>query len=164
MTSKSPKPPQQRHIFWLVDEDVASARRILSVLGQVSTDSSPPGPAAESGEDSRRAAGLEQAQLLLSLRRRRIELLGSPFSFEPPFIMLAALFAIEGREPQVNITRLTQLTMITMSTALRWLTVLERKGLIERGSIESDERLVTLSLTSEGREAMANIFSGLDSD
>jgi DNA-binding MarR family transcriptional regulator len=78
--------------------------------------------------------------------------------------MLAALFAIEGREPQVNITRLTQLTMITMSTALRWLTVLERKGLIERGSIESDERLVTLSLTSEGREAMANIFSGLDSD
>lgn len=153
--------------FWLAKEDVAAARRILSLLG----DGAGAVPAREIGNPEGRSSSsrtrqkaIERAQLSLSLRQRRIEVLGVRFSSDAPFAMLVALFVLEDREPGLGITRLGIFARLGISTTLRWLDYLIKHGWVTRSGVSGDKRKARVNLTEKGRTALERLFSWVDED
>ena len=163
-----PAPKSGRgQFFWLAEEDVAAARRILSLLGQESGTL----PAREIGKPEKpasisrsRQSIIERAQLSLSLRQRRIEVLGPRFSSDAPFAMLVALFVLEDREPGLGVTRLGIFARLGISTTLRWLDYLLKYGWVTRTGVSGDKRKARITLTDKGRMALERLFSWVNEE
>lgn len=140
--------PASRRIL-MTEQDAESARRLLSLLAP-----------ADSGKASTTSRGerVQHAQAQLDLRYRRFKVLGKPFAAEAPFAMLLALYASEAREPQLTLSRLTELARITHPTAYRWVELLENAGWIDRADDPEDARKVLLRLRPAARNALDELF------
>lgn len=147
-----------RHDLLLTEQDVAAARRVLNILcvRGAQTSETDGAPVKEPSTDRQKT--FKQAELLLAMRLRRIEILGDRFSSEPPFTMLLALFVVQNFEPTVTATRLGELSGMGSSTTLRWLSILLREGWVKRQSTKVDRRKAQISLTEKSRVAMDRLL------
>ena len=139
------------------EDDVDAAERLLSLIAR-SRDLSQRAAAGQPG-NSNRSVALEQAQIALALRQRRVRFFEGSFSAEPPFTLLLALYANQDREPVMTYTRLIQLAWVSSGTAARWLDRLAEDGWIERTDHLEDQRRIFMSLTAKARKALDDLFS-----
>jgi DNA-binding MarR family transcriptional regulator len=84
------------------------------------------------------------------LRRKLFD----PYLFgEPAWEILLALYVADV-ERRLSIAQLTAVTHVPLTTALRWLALLEDQDLVSRTIAPDDQRIVLIELTDSGRRAM----------
>lgn len=80
---------------------------------------------------------------------------GSDIVGEPAWDMLLFLYANAGEEDRMLKTSVTNASGVPHSTALRYLTMLEQKGLVEINRSLSDSRVQLVALTPSGFSKMS---------
>ena len=95
-------------------------------------------------------------------RRARARVFSDDALFgEPAWDMLLDLFIAEADGKPLSITAACIGAAVPTSTALRWLVILEERGLVRRENDPRDARRVFLHLTSEGHARMTGYFMQL---
>lgn len=95
-------------------------------------------------------------------RRTRARVFSDDALFgEPAWDMLLDLFIAEAEGKQLSVTAACIGAAVPTSTALRWLVILEERGLVRRENDPRDARRVFLHLTSEGYARMTAYFTQL---
>lgn len=93
-------------------------------------------------------------------RRRRADIFGDDALFgEPAWDILLDLFVAGEKHKRVGVTSACIGSGVPSTTALRWLSVLETRGLVEREYDEQDARRSFVRLTPKGRECMVTYLS-----
>lgn len=92
----------------------------------------------------------------LKLRKRRGQLLGESLFADPAWDVLLDLFVAEYAGRKVSVSSACLAAGVPLSTALRWLSKLEAKGLVVRRPDEQDARRTHVMLTDD---AVARIHS-----
>jgi DNA-binding MarR family transcriptional regulator len=87
-------------------------------------------------------------------RRRRPKYFDRSLFGEPAWDMLLDLFANAALGRQVNVTSLCLAANVPQSTALRYITLLEENGLIERCASPEDGRVMLVDLSTTGYRQM----------
>lgn len=80
---------------------------------------------------------------------------------EPGWDMLLDLYEAELNQVRMMVSSVCVGSGVPATTALRWLKVMERRGLIARQSDPRDARRVFISLTPQARGAMDALFDAL---
>ena len=107
-------------------------------------------------------AWAEVARSSYSERRRRGEIFSDPTLFgEPAWDIMLDLFIAAKERKRLPVTSACIGAAVPVTTALRWLTVLEDKGLIVRENDTADARRVFVRLSAEGYEKMIAYFSSV---
>jgi len=110
-------------------------------------------------------AWAEVARSTYQERRRRGEIFDDPTLFgEPAWDILLDLFIAAKERKRLPVTSACIGAAVPATTALRWLTVLEDKGLILRENDTADARRVFVRLSSDGYEKMITYFSRVAND
>ncbi|MCW1429932.1 winged helix DNA-binding protein [Novosphingobium sp. JCM 18896] len=81
---------------------------------------------------------------------------------EPAWDMLLDLLAAQGSKKRISVTSACLASNVPLTTALRWITVLEGKGLVEREEDEMDARRTFLKLTRKARGLLRTYFVELE--
>lgn len=99
---------------------------------------------------------IERAERLYRERRRRDARLGGTAELfgEPSWDMLLDLFIAQGRARPVSVSSACIASSTPQSTALRYVGLLEREGLIRRAKDPQDGRRQYLELTDVGFSSM----------
>lgn len=98
-------------------------------------------------------------------RRKRSDIFNDPALFgEPAWDILLDLFIAAKERKRLPVTSACIGAAVPATTALRWLTVLEDKGLIVRENDIADARRVFVRLSSDGYEKMVAYFSDVAAD
>jgi DNA-binding MarR family transcriptional regulator len=79
---------------------------------------------------------------------------------DPAWDMLLALYAAELAQQRMPVSSLCIASNVPTTTALRWISHLEREELVERRPDLLDARRFFISLTKRAGEAMAQYFAG----
>ncbi len=159
-SNPAPRLPLAERLSSLIDEIAglaveagAPARRIMPA----------PLPAAGPGQASSRdpvpQSLADLARRLYALRRRRTRHLPEELFGEPAWDILLDLFiaAEEGR--LIPVTSACIAADVPGTTALRWLTLLEARSMIERRPDPRDGRRCHVALTVAGYTAMASCLA-----
>lgn len=110
-------------------------------------------------------AWAEVARSTYQERRRRGEIFNDPTLFgEPAWDILLDLFIAAKERKRLPVTSACIGAAVPATTALRWLTVLEDKGLILRENDTADARRVFVRLSTDGYEKMITYFSHVAAD
>lgn len=80
---------------------------------------------------------------------------------DPAWDMLLELYAAALTQRKLTVSRLGGRSGVPMTTALRWMGTLEKRGLIERSHDRLDGRRVFLTLSQKGQDAMSAYFDDL---
>ena len=123
--------------------------------------------AAEDGRDvSRSSAGqdhpiwVELARQTYEDRRRRTKIFRSDDLFgEPAWDILLDLFIAAKERRRVSVTSACIGSAVPSTTALRWITILEKQGLLLREADPGDARRVYVKLSARGYAAMLEYFA-----
>jgi DNA-binding MarR family transcriptional regulator len=83
------------------------------------------------------------------MRRARDHVLPSELTGEPAWDMLLAMYSEEATG--MTISSVCYGSGVPHSTAVRWISMLEQEGLIERVEHPRDEKIILVSLTASGR-------------
>lgn len=98
-------------------------------------------------------------------RRRRAAVFQDQTLFgEPAWDILLDLFIAAKERKRLPVTSACIGAAVPATTALRWLTVLEDKGLIVRENDTADARRVFVRLSAEGYEKMLTYFAEVSGD
>ena len=93
-------------------------------------------------------------------RRRRNRTFGDAELFgEPAWDILLDLFHAAKQRKRVSVTSACIAADVPSSTALRWIAVLEQKGLVIRESDPSDARRIFVRLSTVGYGRMVDFFA-----
>jgi len=92
-------------------------------------------------------------------RRRREQLFDSDLFGEPAWDLLLDLFVSSRESRPVSVTSACVAAGVPTTTALRWISVLEAKGLIVRENDPNDARRVHLRLTETANDKMLTYYS-----
>lgn len=103
-------------------------------------------------------AGLVAARNAYAGRRRRERFLAADLFGEPTWDILLDLYIAAGEGRSVPTTSACIGAHVPPTTALRWLRVLEARGLVEREDDGADGRRTFVCLTSQGIEAMNGLM------
>lgn len=110
-------------------------------------------------------AWAEVARSVYRERRHRSDVFGDPTLFgEPAWDILLDLFIAAKERKRLPVTSACIGAAVPATTALRWLTVLEEKGLILRENDTADARRVFVRLSADGYEKMVTYFTHVASD
>jgi DNA-binding MarR family transcriptional regulator len=101
---------------------------------------------------------LERARFILRVRRSRERLLGRAMIGEPAFDLLLSLYVQQGQQEN-SLTSLAQTAGIPYSSAMRWVSYLGDKDLIERSHSDENRRSLPVRLTQTGRAVMDELLS-----
>lgn len=93
-------------------------------------------------------------------RRRRSKYFDVDLFGEPAWDMLLDLFVAWAVERRLSVTALCYGSGSSQTTALRWLGVLESKGLVGRSADKFDKRRVWVMLTKQGDLAVRSYLLG----
>lgn len=95
---------------------------------------------------------------LLKARQMRSRFFGVDLFADPAWDMLLDLSAARVEHRRVSVTSLCIASGVPNTTALRWMKLLERAGLIERIEDDTDRRRAFVALTEAGASAVARYF------
>lgn len=112
-----------------------------------------------------REAGV-QAKLVRKLqkaRSRRTDFLCSSLFAEPAWDMLLELFASAAEQKRITIGELCVASMVPQTTALRWIDVLLKEGLVVRRPDPLDGRRIHMEITPSAYRAMQDYAVQLSS-
>ena len=116
-----------------------------------------PSPASASSRELLQMA--EQARAIYRGRRLRAQLLGDEGLFgEPAWDLLLDLFIAEAEGKRLSVTAACIGAAVPTSTALRWIVILETRGLVRRENDPADARRVFLHLTDDGQRKLTAYF------
>lgn len=99
------------------------------------------------------------ARQIYQTRRKRDKQIGRQFFGEPSWDILLDLFIHHDGDVPVSVTNACIGSTAPQSTALRWLALMEREGLIERYHTPADRRVALLRLTPKGLRLMRDVLS-----
>ena len=108
-------------------------------------------------EDSREAL-IDLARWIYDSRRERDRFLGSAMLGEPVWDMLLALYCLPPRGEPLCVSSLCYAAGAPQTTALRWVQLMEQKGLIERSRDPADARRTYVSLSDDGDRMMTALL------
>lgn len=109
--------------------------------------------------ERRSRASVVDVRRYIESRRRRERLLGDNLFSDPAWDMLLQLYAANLRQKQLTVTSLCIASGAPSSTALRWISVLERRGLITQQDDPADRLRLLVSLSPEGVTRMSAFFA-----
>jgi DNA-binding MarR family transcriptional regulator len=111
--------------------------------------------AVNTGAGSRkREAYFALATRIYEMRRQRTEFWPAELFGEPAWDIMLDLYIRECEGREVNVTSVCIASSVPQSTALRWVSLLESNGLIERRGAPHDFRVQYLRLTKDGSQRM----------
>jgi len=94
------------------------------------------------------------------VRRMRSQIFGDSDLFgEPAWDMLLDLYIASGEGKRVPVTSACIGAAVPTTTALRWLTMLEDRGLVVREHDKHDARRIFVRLTADAETKMASYFT-----
>jgi len=106
---------------------------------------------------------IEIADGLYRLRRRREALMSPAFGADlfadPAWDILLDLYVKNGRNEDVSVTQACSAAVVPVTTALRYITVLADRGLIERSKNPDDGRSYLLRLSADALHLMEDILT-----
>lgn len=91
-------------------------------------------------------------------RRKRIIYFGDWMFGEPAWDILLVLY-IDSKLQRCTVGRLTELAGAALTTIIRWIEALEKRGFVRRTPHPNDRRSSFIELTSKGEEALNSYFS-----
>lgn len=97
---------------------------------------------------------------ILEARRRRNKFFDSELFADPGWDILLELYAMELAQERVSVSKLCLAAGVPASTALRWITKMEKDGLLKRREDPLDGRRVWIALSDEASDAMERYFGG----
>jgi DNA-binding MarR family transcriptional regulator len=109
----------------------------------------------------REGAARRAAQKFYRARQARGAFFDVTFFGEPGWDILLDLFASEGIGRPASITSACVAAGVPPSTALRWISVLVERGMIERTADIADARRIFLTLTEKSRGALIDYFANM---
>ena len=92
-------------------------------------------------------------------RKRRNTIVPGFLFADPAWDLLLALYRAELRQYKLSVTKLCLHSQVPTTTALRWITILQREGLLARFADQLDGRRYYTRLTDAGSTAMMRYFS-----
>lgn len=95
---------------------------------------------------------------MLKSRRERDQFFDGDLFADPAWDMLLELYAAKLGQQRVSVGSLCNAAAVPATTALRWISLLEGKGLDERKADPVDGRRYHLSLSSSALDAIASYF------
>lgn len=153
-------PERVRTLRAMATSLLAMARELEGESSQAGTgpaEAALPRPGAELPD---RAALLDRtAQDYANRRQRRRHFTAELFG-EPAWDLLLDLFRARLEGKMITVTSACIAADVPLSTALRWLGVLEGEGLVERSRNVSDQRSTWVRLTDTGASAMIEYTQG----
>jgi hypothetical protein len=96
---------------------------------------------------------------IIRARRLREKYLGSDLFADPAWDMLLDLFAAQLERRQVSVSSLCLAAAVPPTTALRWISILEAKGILLRQSDSRDARRVWLRISDEMTAKLTEFFA-----
>lgn len=155
-----------------IENQAASLTRRLLVLGNqvmsLAREMAHSVPSAEAGvtaQNDPEALALDSdlwfllAQEFYSERRRRKEFLPADLFGEPAWDIMLDLYVAAKLDKRIAVTSACLGADVPVTTALRWLHLLEVKGLIERYDDDRDQRRTFVRLTTQGYASMTRYFA-----
>jgi DNA-binding MarR family transcriptional regulator len=100
------------------------------------------------------AVKAQQVRSTIKSRRLREDVFGENLFGEPAWDMLLDLYASHLEQKRVSVSSLQIASAVPGTTALRWMTRLEAKGLILRHADPFDARRVFVELSEDGLQLM----------
>ena len=128
-------------------ERLNSALRIVDQVASTPASRMPNQPTTE-----------KDIRALLRLHRTRDRFFDGELFADPAWDILLELFAAELGQQRISVGTLCAGAAVPATTALRWISQLEAKGLIVREADPMDARRFHLSLSSAGLESMISYF------
>ena len=104
------------------------------------------------------AALVDVAKRLYALRKVRDDLLGAALFSEPAWDILLDLFISDHEDRRLSVSAVCIGARAPSATALRYLSMLQDAGLVERTRDERDARRSHVQMTPLGRRRMANLL------
>jgi DNA-binding MarR family transcriptional regulator len=150
--------PDELTTVVLSEQDLRDAARILATLINFGGSSQALKADNLRSEPTRRMM-VKRARTTFLNRRRRGQIFGAKLFGEPAWDMLLSLYITEAIGPRNSVGRLIAFSGVSMTTALRWLDVLEKDDLIERTEHPTDRRSAIISLSDRGRTVLDAYFS-----
>jgi hypothetical protein len=143
---------------------IALANNLLAIAREIEAENSPLHMNDASYDTGRQVTDLpelgELSRTVYLERRRRNRVFEDHELFgEPAWDILLDLFTAAKERKRVSVTSACIAADVPTSTALRWLTVLEQKGLVIRESDSSDARRIFVRLSAEGYAKMVGFFA-----
>lgn len=121
-------------------------------------DEQPAGDRATASQDH--PIWVELARQTYEDRRRRIKIFRSDDLFgEPAWDILLDLFIAAKERRRVSVTSACIGSAVPSTTALRWIALLEKQGLLVREADPGDARRVYVKLSARGYDAMLEYFA-----
>jgi hypothetical protein len=141
-----------RRLIVAANELLAAAYELGARAGAERGDPGAGAPPAPEGHDD--PLWLVVARQAYRDRRRREEIFGDELFGEPAWDILLDLFIAEREGKRISITSACIGAAAPSTTALRWLNILEREGLIAREGDSNDMRRSYVRLTAEAHDKM----------
>lgn len=98
---------------------------------------------------------------LIASRRLRERIFESDLFADPAWDMLLGLYLDHLRDRPSYVKDACCVSIVPATTAMRWLVIMEKQGLIERAGDQADQRRVCLRLTPLAVSGLERYFSGL---
>lgn len=109
--------------------------------------------------DQNSPTALDQAKKHYRIRREREKLFEKPDLFgEPAWDILVDLFIAAEEGKRISVSSLCIAAAAPPTTALRWISILENGGLIERTSDALDARRFYLALSTRAHDQLGSFF------
>ena len=119
-------------------------------------------PAESDPEGRADGSRIDLARSLHRLRRRRELYFDAELFSEPAWDFLLDLYVATFENRPTAVTGACKGAAVPTTTALRWLALLESRGLVERESDRRDARRNQVRLSSEAMRAMRRLLTDLD--
>ena len=107
------------------------------------------------------AKGFQKIRQIIRDRSKRQRFFDSDLFADPAWDILLELYACELGQSRVSVSKLCLAANVPATTALRWINVLEKRGLVERIADWQDARRFWVALTPAGLEKMQRYFESL---
>ena len=116
------------------------------------------------GEHPRECEVIQPSRLVRAVqaaRQRRVALFDDDLFSDPAWDILLELYALYLEQRRASVSALYSASSVPGSTALRWISKLERDGLVKRVDDLLDARRSWIELTADGHERMRRFFEML---
>ncbi|HEX8225998.1 MAG TPA: hypothetical protein VF605_19500 [Allosphingosinicella sp.] len=105
-------------------------------------------------------SAVEEARRLYDQRRRRDEAFGPALFGEPAWDLLLDLYIAASEPRPVSIVAASIAASVSIEDAIRWLTVLEERGLVERLYAGSEMSRAIVTLSEAAFRQMTHLLKG----